>query len=144
MPTFSSKKFHPASSSGIGSWYRLKLSRHPFLLFGLPFVGTIVAGSLFLTPVTAVRYARHDRHVQKVSQEEAMGLGRERRKVDINEEYYVCFHSVRIEVILTESSGLPRRILTIGSRRGWRGLKASLMASYKQEKPQTGREFARC
>lgn len=42
-----------------------------------------------LTPATALRYERYDRKNQQVSREEAMGLGRERRKVDMKEEYYV-------------------------------------------------------
>jgi len=48
----------------------------------------MVAGSFFLTPATAVRYEKHDRKVQRVSQEEALGIGKARRRVDMNEEYY--------------------------------------------------------
>lgn len=53
-------------------------------------------GSFFLTPVTAVRYDKYDRKVQRMSQEEAMGLEKDRRKVDINEEYYVSepYHDI--------------------------------------------------
>lgn len=90
MPTFTSKKYHPSTlQNTLGARYRRSLSRHPFLLFGLPFIGTILAGSFFLTPATALRYERHDRKIQRISQEEAMGLGRNKRKVDLNEEYYV-------------------------------------------------------
>lgn len=58
----------------------------------------MVAGSFFLTPATAVRYERHDRRVRQVSKEEELGIGKDRRKVDINEEYYrlagkVCLFS---------------------------------------------------
>ena len=48
----------------------------------------MVAGSFFLTPATAIRYERHDRKVQQLSKEEALGIGKDRRKVDVNEEYY--------------------------------------------------------
>ena len=48
----------------------------------------MVAGSFFLTPATALRYEKHDRKVKQLTQEEAMGLGKDRRKVDISEEYY--------------------------------------------------------
>jgi cytochrome c oxidase assembly protein subunit 16 len=90
MPTFSTKKFVPSGSDrGLGAVYRRYLSKHPFLLFGLPFIGTIVAGSFFLTPATALRYEKHDRKVKRLSQEEAMGLGKDRRRIDLNEEYYV-------------------------------------------------------
>ena len=48
----------------------------------------MVAGSFFLTPATAVRYELHDRRVRQLSKEEEVGLGKDRRKVDVNEEYY--------------------------------------------------------
>jgi cytochrome c oxidase assembly protein subunit 16 len=81
MPVFQSKPFRPSTTSSstlgdrIGSTYRAHLTKHPFLLFGLPFIGIMVAGSFFLTPATALRYERHDRKVQQLSKEEAMGLG---------------------------------------------------------------------
>lgn len=81
MPVFSSKPFRPSTTSGsslgdrIGVAYRAYLPRHPFLLFGLPFVSLIVVGSFLLTPATALRYERHDRKVQQMSRDEAMDLG---------------------------------------------------------------------
>ncbi|KAL6718306.1 Cytochrome oxidase assembly [Lecanora helva] len=48
----------------------------------------MVAGSFLLTPATAIRYERHDRKVQQMSKEEELGIGKDRRRVDINEEYY--------------------------------------------------------
>ncbi|KAL8694212.1 MAG: hypothetical protein Q9218_001099 [Villophora microphyllina] len=92
MPTFQAKPFksHPLAAA-----YRANLNRHPFLLFGLPFILTVVAGSFFLTPAAALRYERHDRKVQQISREEALsvkqkGIGGEgkRKPWDINEEYY--------------------------------------------------------
>ena len=89
MPAFPSKKFRPSSyQNTIGAFYRRNLARYPFLFFGLPFVFTIVAGSFVLTPATALRYERHDRKVKQLTKEEELGLGKERRRVDINEEYY--------------------------------------------------------
>ena len=55
--------------------YRSGLARHPFLLFGLPFIATMVAGSFFLTPATAIRYEKHDRKVRRMSKEEELGIG---------------------------------------------------------------------
>ena len=88
MPVFPSKKFLSSGEQGIVALYRRHLGRHPFLLFGLPFVATMVAGSFFLTPATAVRYELHDRKVRQLTKEEEVGLGKDRRKVDMNEEYY--------------------------------------------------------
>ncbi|OCK92582.1 uncharacterized protein K441DRAFT_662654 [Cenococcum geophilum 1.58] len=90
-PTFQSKSFTKSSATNANSFaarYRGSLNKHPFLLFGLPFITTMVAGSFFLTPATALRYERHDRKVKQISREEAMGLGKDRRKIDMREEYY--------------------------------------------------------
>ncbi|KAI4250615.1 MAG: hypothetical protein L6R42_008711 [Xanthoria sp. 1 TBL-2021] len=91
MPTFQSKKFVPKSyQNTLAASYRSSLSRHPFLLFGLPFIATMVAGSFFLTPAAALRYERHDRKVKTLSRDEELGLKRTqgRKAFDINEEYY--------------------------------------------------------
>ena len=103
MPTFSRNPY-PSSAQlqSAGERYRRLLRTRPFLLFGLPFIFTMVAGSFFLTPATAVRYERYDRKTHMLDREEAMGLGRVRdaagaRRVgeggkrDIREEYWVSF-----------------------------------------------------
>lgn len=109
MPAFQSKTFHRATTASsslrdrLGALYRARLSRHPFLLFGLPFIAVIVAGSFALTPAAALRYERYDRKVQQLSQDEAFQLGLKgpdgeegikrnpRRRIvgDEREEYYV-------------------------------------------------------
>ena len=109
MPVFQSKTFRRATTASsslgerIGETYRARLPKHPFLLFGFPFVMIIVAGSFALTPAAALRYERYDRKVQQLSQEEAMNLGlrgpdgeegirrNPRRRIigDEREEYYV-------------------------------------------------------
>jgi cytochrome c oxidase assembly protein subunit 16 len=98
MPTFSAKKFVPSSSGGdskVGALYRRHLAKHPFLLFGLPFIATIVAGSFWLTPATALRYEKYDRKIKRLSQDEAMGLDKDRRRIDLNEEYYVSLIAIK-------------------------------------------------
>jgi cytochrome c oxidase assembly protein subunit 16 len=104
MPTFPSKKFRASSyQNTIAAIYRAKLAHHPFLLFGLPFIVTMVAGSFFLTPATALRYERHDRRVRQMTKEEELGIGKDRRKVDINEEYY------RLAAKVSVTSGVVER-----------------------------------
>lgn len=110
MPTFQSKTYRRATTASsslgerLGAFYRARLARHPFLLFGFPFIAIIVAGSFALTPAAAVRYERYDRRVKQLSQAEAMDLGLKgsdgdegikrnpRRRIvgDEKEEYYVC------------------------------------------------------
>jgi len=90
MAVFPSKKFRStAEANTIASRYRSSLARHPFLLFGLPFIATMVAGSFFLTPATAIRYEKHDRRVRRMTKEEELGIGKAGRRVDMKEEYYV-------------------------------------------------------
>ncbi|KAK8145361.1 Cytochrome oxidase assembly [Beauveria asiatica] len=90
MPTFQSKKFRSTGeASAMGAKYRAVMSRHPFLMFGLPFLAVIVAGSFVLTPATAIRYERHDRRVRQMTRDEELNVRRSARKVDMREEYYV-------------------------------------------------------
>jgi cytochrome c oxidase assembly protein subunit 16 len=86
---FTSKSFSATLPNSLAARYRKSLQKHPFLLFGLPFLSTIVAGSFMLTPATALRYERYDRKNQQITQEQAMGLRGERRKVNMRDEYYV-------------------------------------------------------
>lgn len=89
MAVFGNKKFRSSKEANtIAARYRRALARHPFALFGLPFIATMVAGSFFLTPATAIRYEKHDRRVRRLSKEEELGIGKGGRKVDMKEEYY--------------------------------------------------------
>jgi cytochrome c oxidase assembly protein subunit 16 len=89
MAVFGTKKFRSSKETNtIAARYRASLARHPFLLFGLPFIATMVAGSFFLTPATAIRYEKHDRRVRRLTKEEELGLGKAGRRVDMKEEYY--------------------------------------------------------
>jgi cytochrome c oxidase assembly protein subunit 16 len=100
MPTFQSNKFRGAADMDkIGSKYRQLIAKHPFLMFGLPFIAVIVAGSFVLTPATAVRYERHDRKVRQMTKEEELNVRRAARKVDMRDEYYVS-DQLRLSVLL--------------------------------------------
>jgi len=75
MPTFSRNAYpSSATQNTIGERYRRTLKNRPFLLFGLPFVLTMVSGSFFLTPATAVRYEKYDRKTHMLDTQEALGL----------------------------------------------------------------------
>jgi len=92
MPTFENRKFRGAADANkLGARYRAVMARHPFLMFGLPFMAVIIGGSFVLTPATAIRYERQDRKVRQLTKEEELGLGKMGRKVDIREEYYVSY-----------------------------------------------------
>lgn len=59
----------------------------------------MVLGSFFLTPATALRFERHDRKTRQLTREEEMGiLGKEKRKFDMREEYYVSLPTVVLDI----------------------------------------------
>lgn len=64
----------------------------------------IFSGSFILTPATALRYERHDKKVQQVTKEEELGIGKDRRRVDINEEYYRLAAKVSFNSLLLGDS----------------------------------------
>lgn len=90
MGVFPKKKYVSAADSNtVAARYRAALAKRPFLLFGLPFLSIIVAGSFVLTPATAIRYEKHDRKVRQMTREEELGVGKQGRKVNLKDEYYV-------------------------------------------------------
>ena len=46
--------------------YSTNLKKHPFLLFGLPFMATIFVGSIYLAEFTSIRYEQYDEKVTMV------------------------------------------------------------------------------
>ncbi|KAI0119703.1 cytochrome c oxidase assembly protein COX16-domain-containing protein [Daldinia grandis] len=89
MTIFQTKKYRGAADAGtFAAKYRAMMAKHPFLLFGLPFMSVIVAGSFVLTPATAVRYEKHDRRVRQMTREEELGVGKTGRRVNMKDEYY--------------------------------------------------------
>ncbi|KAI0204130.1 cytochrome c oxidase assembly protein COX16-domain-containing protein [Astrocystis sublimbata] len=89
MAVFPSKKYRStADASSFASKYRATMAKHPFLLFGLPFISVIVGASFVLTPATAIRYERQDRRVRQLTTEEELGVGKAGRKVNLKDEYY--------------------------------------------------------
>ncbi|GAW15632.1 hypothetical protein ANO14919_050510 [Xylariales sp. No.14919] len=89
MAIFQSKKYRGTTDAGtFAAKYRTLMAKHPFLLFGLPFISIIIAGSFALTPATAIRYERHDRKVRQLTRDEELGVGKGGRKINIKDEYY--------------------------------------------------------
>ncbi|WWC88994.1 uncharacterized protein L201_003911 [Kwoniella dendrophila CBS 6074] len=83
MPPFTAKPLNQTTPTFLN-----QIRKHPFVLFGLPFVGIIVASSFALSSVTQTRYDYQQSKVQTVGVEEGLGMRSDRRKVDLKEEYY--------------------------------------------------------
>ncbi|WOO78834.1 Cytochrome c oxidase assembly protein COX16, mitochondrial [Vanrija pseudolonga] len=80
--SFTSKSRRPPSA------LMSTVRRHPFMFFGLPFLSIVVVSSFALKTFTQTRYDLNDQKVQAVSKEDELGMSKERKKVDIREEYY--------------------------------------------------------
>lgn len=89
MPPFTARPLNSSKSHPIFTQIR----RHPFVLFGLPFVGIIVGSSFVLQAFTQTRYDYQETKVKSMGKEEELGMKSGRRKVDLKEEYYVRFSS---------------------------------------------------
>ena len=87
MPTFSSKPLQPSAAQRN---FFAKLRQYPFLLFGLPFISIVVVSSFALEGFTRTKYDLHDTKITAITAEEEMKMRKDRKKIDIREEYYVC------------------------------------------------------
>ncbi|KAK1750237.1 cytochrome c oxidase [Echria macrotheca] len=114
MAVFQNRKFRSSADAGtFAARYRAMLAKRPFLLFGLPFLTVIIAGSFVLTPATAIRYERHDRRVRQMTRDEELGIGKNGRKIDLRDEYYRLaakdidnWEQKRVERLPGESDGV--------------------------------------
>ena len=85
MAAFSRKKLPGTSSTaGVASLAR----RRPFLLFGLPFMTILVVGSFALSGITQTRYDLRNSKVQSMTKEDELNMNKNRKRVDIREEYF--------------------------------------------------------
>jgi Cytochrome c oxidase assembly protein COX16 len=82
----SDARSHALHSSKLNGLIR----RHPVAFFGLPFLITMVGGSFLLATFTRTRYELHDSKNYQISKEEELHMRKDRRKIDIREEYFVC------------------------------------------------------
>lgn len=132
MPTFSNRPIGRPQSRSARLLARLtpQVRKHPVMLFGLPFVVMIVASSFGLSYMTQTRYDYNSSKVKSMSMEEELGMRKDRRKIDIREEYFVCTLIPQASVVTDlrffhyRDCRPKTRSWRIGSRRGYLGLKA--------------------
>ncbi|CAE6407007.1 unnamed protein product [Rhizoctonia solani] len=86
MVVFGSRPFRTQTTAADNIGRTLK--RHPSY-FGLPFVLLMVGGSFALSSFTQTRYDLHEKRVSQISKEEELHMSKNRRHVDIREEYFV-------------------------------------------------------
>ncbi|KAJ3195657.1 Cytochrome oxidase assembly [Entophlyctis luteolus] len=64
-----------------------KQQRH-FVFFGLPFLATMVASTQVLASLMQTKFDLKDKKTETLSKEEALKLDTNRKKLDIQEEYF--------------------------------------------------------
>lgn len=90
MPTFESKPLQKSNS--LLARLAPQVRRRPLLFFGLPFLATIVGASFGLANLTQTRYDYNATKVQTISKEEELRMKKDRKRIDIREEYFVSGH----------------------------------------------------
>lgn len=70
-----------------GKYQKLMRKNH-FLYFGLPFMLSIVAGSLYLQKFTALKWERYDEKYRQVGEEEMLSMVENKRQINKKDDYY--------------------------------------------------------
>lgn len=86
--TYRSKSEQAAYESSIAGKYMKLLKKNHFVFFGLPFMLSIVAGSIYLQKFTAVKWEKFDEKYQQVSEKEALSILNNKREFNAKEDYY--------------------------------------------------------
>lgn len=86
--TYRSKADQAAYENSLAGKYMKLLKKNHFVFFGLPFMLSIVAGSIYLQKFTAVKWEKFDEKYQQVSEKEALSILNNKREFNAKEDYY--------------------------------------------------------
>ncbi|EEQ39328.1 hypothetical protein EJF18_40251 [Clavispora lusitaniae] len=85
---FRGKKEQAAYDKTFAGRYQKLLRKNHFLYFGLPFMLSIVAGSLYLQKFTALKWERFDEKYRQLNEEEMLGMIEKKRNFDKRDDFY--------------------------------------------------------
>lgn len=85
---FRGKRAQEAYNKTIAGKYQKLLKRNHFLYFGIPFMLSIVAGSLFLQRFTSIKWEQYDEKYRQLGEEEMLGMIENKREVNKKDDYY--------------------------------------------------------
>lgn len=85
---FRGKREQEAYNRTFAGRYQILLRKNHFVFFGLPFLLSIVAGSLYLQKFTSVKWERYDEKYRQLGEDEMLSMIERRRPVDKKEDYY--------------------------------------------------------
>lgn len=85
---FRGKSEQQAYERSFAGRYMALVRRNHFLYFGLPFMLSIVAGSIYLQKFTALKWERFDNKYRQMNEDEMLSVIGNRRTVDKRDDYY--------------------------------------------------------
>lgn len=85
---FRGKKEQAAYDKSFAGRYHKLFRKNHFLFFGLPFMLSIVAGSLYLQKFTALKWERFDEKYRQLGEEEMLTMIENKRSFDKRDDYY--------------------------------------------------------
>lgn len=85
---FRGKKEQAAYDKTFAGRYQKLLRKNHFVYFGLPFILSIVAGSLYLQKFTALKWERFDEKYQQINEDEMLNMIEKKRSFDKKDDYY--------------------------------------------------------
>ena len=85
---FRGKKEQAAYDRTFAGRYQKLMRKNHFLYFGLPFMLSIVAGSLYLQKFTALKWERYDEKYRQVNEDEMLTMIEKKRAFDRRDDYY--------------------------------------------------------
>ncbi|SGZ56983.1 CIC11C00000000774 [Sungouiella intermedia] len=85
---FRGKKEQAAYDKSFAGRYQKLLRKNHFLFFGLPFMLSIVAGSLYLQKFTALKWERFDEKYRQMGEDEMLSMIENKRSFDKRDDYY--------------------------------------------------------
>ncbi|KAI3407018.1 COX16 [Candida oxycetoniae] len=93
---YRSAKEQAAFDKTIAGKYSKLVKKNHFLYLGLPFLLSIVAGSIYLQKFTSIKWERYDEKHQQLGEEEMMDMIENKRKFDKKQDFY------RLQGLLTD------------------------------------------
>lgn len=85
---FRGKKEQELYDKSIAGRYSKLVKKNHFLYLGLPFLLSIVAGSIYLQKFTSVKWERYDEKHRQLDEEEMLEMIENKRKVNKKDDYY--------------------------------------------------------
>lgn len=85
---FRGKKEQELYDKTFAGRYQKAFRRNHFVFFGLPFMLSIVAGSIYLQKFTSTKWEAYDEKYRQINEEEMLKMVENKRQVDKKNDYY--------------------------------------------------------